>query len=132
MQAINSRLIQYWIQSHAFKLKDLSIDEIVDMLEQHDKRQEALQTLIIYERTKEKTKASTTFLLIDKIMHGLPSEERERVKKRMKARAKVSTKGRAPKKRKPVGKERQLRARLEKLGYTTEQIEQAMKNMKPS
>ena len=118
VQNLDNNLICYWINDEGQILRNMSIEEIVDRLEQHEKRQEALATLIKYETVKQKTKASTAFLLIEKAMAEMPAEQRAIIKKRL--RPKVSAKCGAPRQRKPAGKEKQLINHLMKMGYSEE------------
>ena len=111
-------LIYYWIQEEGKRLADMSIEQIIEEQKKHLKRQKALEAFISYETIKAKTKESTTFLLIDKMMKDVPSSRREQIKKLLKK--KVKPQGKAP--RKAPKRLKKGIERLRALGLSEEQI----------
>lgn len=120
IENINQDLIYYWMRDEAIKVKDLSIEELVEHQKAHVKRQEALKELITHTLTRMKAKESATYLLINKAMETMSEADKAKVKKLL--GRKVSPKGKAPKAKKKAKtqKERQLEHFTTVLGYSKE------------
>ena len=121
IQTIDRNLVYYWIQDEAKKLSGKSIEEIADIQEGHKKRQRALEELIAFETIRSKTKESTTYLLINKMMRGMTDDQKKKMDRHLKKRVKAQ--GKAPKTRTPAAtKTERAVLKLRELGYTDEQI----------
>ena len=127
VQNVDRDLLYYWIQDEAKSLMECSVEEIIERQSDHVKRQKVLEEWMRYEIVRSKTKESTTYLLINKMMIGMTEDQKQKVKSLMKK--KVTRKGAAPKKAK-IPAERGLKkgvAALMAMGYSKEAAESMSK-----
>lgn len=123
VQTVDRDLLYYWIQDEAKSLMECSVEEIVERQKRHVARQKALEEWMRYEIIRSKTRESTTYLLLNKMMAGMTEEQKKRVSSLMKKR--VTRKGSAPKRAKiPAerGIKKGVRA-LMAMGYSQEEAE---------